>query len=104
VRAFPLNPAGDKWPVSKAGGSNPRWRGDGKELFFAAPDGGVMSVDITTELTFQASAPRTLFKVPAGLLPNRDVTADGKRFLVLVPQDAPVPFTVLQNWQAALKR
>jgi Tol biopolymer transport system component len=104
VRAFPLNPSGDKWPVSKAGGSNPRWRGDGKELFFAAPDGGVMSVDITTESTFQASAPRTLFKVPAGLLPNWDVTADGKRFLVLVPQDAPVPFTVLQNWQAALKR
>ena len=104
VRAFPLNPAGDKWLVSKAGGSNPRWRRDGKELFFAAPDGGVMSVDVTTEPTFQTSAPKTLFKVPAGILRNWDVTADGKRFLVLVRQDAPVPFTVLQNWPAALKR
>ena len=63
-----------------------------------------MYVDVTTEPTFQTSTPKTLFKVPAGILPNWDVTADGQRFLVLVRQDAPVPFTVLQNWQAALKR
>ena len=49
------------------------------------------------------SAPRNLFRVPSGILPNWDVNADGKRFLVLVQQDAQAPFTVWQNWQAALK-
>jgi len=41
--------------------------------------------------------------VPSGILPNWDVTADGKRFLLLVLQDAQAPFTVWQNWESALK-
>jgi hypothetical protein len=65
-----------------------------------------MAVDVTPGATFQASPPRVLFKVPAGVLPNWDVSADGKRFLVLVrvQQSAQAPFTVWQNWQAALKK
>ena len=94
------------WPVSTAGGSNPRWRADGEELLFAAPDGTVMSVDIAPGATFKAGAPGALFRVPSAVLPNWDVTADGKRFLVLVQvqQGAQAPFTVCQNWQAGLTK
>jgi Tol biopolymer transport system component len=104
VREFPQNPTARKWPVSNAGGTNPRWRADGKELFFAAPDGTIMSVDVTPGLAFQVSAPKALFKVPSGILSNWDVTSDGTRFLVLLQQSAQAPFTVLQNWQSALTR
>ena len=90
--------------MSKAGGSNPRWRGDGKELFFAAADGAIMSVDVAPGASFQASAPRLLVRVPSGIGPNWDVTADGKRFLVLLDIQQAAPFTVWQNWQAALKK
>ena len=62
VREFPLNGAAGNWLVSRAGGTNPRWRKDGKELFFAAPDGNVMSVDVTPGATFQASEPRLLVR------------------------------------------
>jgi len=104
VREFPQNATARKWPVSKAGGTNPRWRGDGKELLFAAPDGTIMSVDVTPGITFQGSAPKALFNVPSGILPNWDLTADGKRFLVLMRVQQNAPFTVMQNWQTALKR
>jgi eukaryotic-like serine/threonine-protein kinase len=105
VREFPLNTASGVWLVSKgAGGSNPRWRRDGKELFFAAPDGSVMSVDVTPGATFQHSEPKLLVRVPSGIRPNWDVTPDGQRFLVLVNVQQAAPFTVLQNWQSTLKR
>jgi len=104
VREFPLNAAGGNWLVSKAGGTNPRWRRDGKELFFAALDGSVMSVDVTPGATFQASEPKLLVRVPSGIRPNWDVTPNGKRFLVLVNVQQAAPFTVWQNWQAGLKR
>lgn len=103
VREFSLNGTGGKWTVSRTGAANPRWRKDGKELFFAALDGTVMSIDVGPGATFQASAPKTLFRVPSGILPNWDVTPDGKRFLLLVLQDAQAPFTVWQNWESALK-
>jgi Tol biopolymer transport system component len=103
VREFSQGATGAKSPISRTGATNPRWRRDGKELFFAALDGTIQSVDVASGSTFQASAPRMLFRVPSGILPNWDVTADGKRFLVLVQQDAQAPFTVWQNWQAVLK-
>ena len=103
VREFSQGATGAKSLISRTGATNPRWRRDGKELFFAALDGTIQSVDVASGSTFQASAPRMLFRVPSGILPNWDVTADGKRFLVLVQQDAQAPFTVWQNWQAVLK-
>ncbi|MGH9719372.1 MAG: protein kinase domain-containing protein [Bryobacteraceae bacterium] len=105
VRAFSQNSTGARWQVSRTGGTNPRWRGDGQELFFASPDETVMAVDFTPAATFSA-APKALFKVPSGILPNWDVTADGKRFLVLVrlQQNARAPFTVVINWQEVLKK
>jgi hypothetical protein len=102
VREFPFNAESAKWPVSKAGGTNPRWRRDGKELFFAASDGTVMSVAVAPGAPFRAGEPRALFRVAAGVRSNWDLTADGQRFLVLIPQDAPTPLTVWQNWQRVL--
>ena len=102
-------PGGGKWLVSKGGGVSPRWNGNGKELFYAAPDGTIMSVDITTNPAFQPGIPKPLFKTKARRLPNRmiwDVSPDGKKFLLPIPvgADAAAPLTVLLNWQAGLKK
>jgi eukaryotic-like serine/threonine-protein kinase len=94
-----------KWLISKGGGTGPRWRGDGKELFYVASDGKLMSVDIRAKPVFEAGAPRPLFQLPLGFI-GVEVTADGRRFLVAVPvaQSASVPFTVVLNWQKILKK
>jgi eukaryotic-like serine/threonine-protein kinase len=94
-----------KWLISKGGGTDPRWRGDSKELFYVASDGKLMSVDISAKPVFEAGAPRPLFQLPPGFV-GLEVAADGKRFLVGVPValSASVPFTVVLNWQATLKK
>jgi Tol biopolymer transport system component len=97
--------AGGKWMVSKGGGINPRWRRDGKELFYFRLDGSMMSVEVKASPVFEAGVPQRLFG--ANLLTNWDVSADGQRFLMLLPQaqaGGVAPFTVVQNWQAALKK
>jgi eukaryotic-like serine/threonine-protein kinase len=97
--------AAGKWLISKGGGTGPRWRGDGKELFYVGSDGKLTSVDISAKTVFKAGAPRPLFQLPPGFI-GVDVTADGKRFLVGAPvaQNASVPFTAVLNWQATLKK
>jgi Tol biopolymer transport system component len=89
-------PAVGKWQISRDGGSRPKWRADGKELIFRAPNGSPMAVDITTSPAFQAGIPKPLFTMSpnAG---NWDVTADGKRLLAVMPlqgqQNANTPIT-----------
>ncbi len=94
-----------KWMVSKGGGNNPLWRRDGKELFYLSSDGFAMAVDVTTSGVFQAGIPKQLFKVPPGVL-FWDVAPDGKRFVMPAPlaSGAESSFTVVLNWQAALKK
>jgi serine/threonine protein kinase len=96
--------AAGRWLVSRTGGTSPRWRGDGKELFYVASDQKLMSVNISSKPVFQGGAPKPLFQLPAGFI-GGDVTADGKRFLFGVPvgQSASVPFIVLLNWRTNLK-
>jgi len=111
VRSFPSS-GGGKWMVSSGGGSMPRWRKDGKELLYFAPDNRLMSVEVsTTGVSFQAGVPKPLFKAPAPVLlgvvigDNWDVTADGQRFLVNTIEDSNLqPITVVLNWQAGLKK
>jgi eukaryotic-like serine/threonine-protein kinase len=111
VREFASGPArgssdaAGKWLISKEGGTDPKWRGDGKELFYLASDGELMSVDISAKSLFKAGAPRPLFQIRPGFF-GGDVTADGKRFLIGMPlaQSAAVPLTVVLNWQASLKK
>jgi Tol biopolymer transport system component len=98
--------------ISNNGGSQPRWRRDGKELFYIAPDGTLMAVPIAED-AFEAGTPRTLFKTRiAGVnslirplnLTNYAVTGDGQRFLITSEADDTLPssITVLSNWPAAL--
>jgi eukaryotic-like serine/threonine-protein kinase len=96
--------AGGKWLISRGGGVFPHWRGDGKELFYFTAALQQMALDVSTEKTFQPGVPRQLFPIP--LLSRGDVTADGRRFLYPTPEgsNAPSPFTVVTNWQAALKK
>jgi eukaryotic-like serine/threonine-protein kinase len=97
--------ASGRWLISKSGGTSPRWRGDGRELFYVASGGKMMSVDISAKPVFEAGDPRPLFQLPPGFI-GGEVTADGRRFLIGVPvgQSASVPFTVVLNWQTALKK
>jgi Tol biopolymer transport system component len=106
VRSF--SPSGGQFKISRNGGWAPRWRGDGKEIFFLALDGTMMAVDVTLGKERQAAVPLALFPTP--LLKTSDrhtyaVTKDGQRFLVRVPdqRQASVPITVVLNWPALLK-
>jgi Tol biopolymer transport system component len=98
-----------KWMVSKDGGFNPRWRRNGKELFYFSADGTLMAVEVSTSGVFQAGIPKPLFKAPRGAERYQwEATADGKRFLMAAPSAATTAaqpsFTVVLNWQAGLKK
>ena len=95
---------GESVLVSRGGGNAPRWRGDGRELFYLAPGGKLMAVDVTASPQFQSGTPLPLFQTPLGTLAV-DVAADGKRFLLVTPAgaSASVPFTVVLNWTSGLK-
>jgi len=93
----------DKRRVSVAGGGQPKWRGDGRELFYLAPDGTMMVVPSPQD---GSSRVRQLFKTslspPSHQLSEYDLTFDGQRFLVLEPASArPQTLTFLLNWSQA---
>jgi len=110
VRPFPA--ANGQWLISAAGGSQPEWRRDGKELFYISADRKMMAVPVTTDgTTFSAGVPRALFdvQVPEQVAPyatDYTVTADGQRFLVNTVIDQPTrsALTVVLNWTADLKK
>ena len=91
--------------VSRGGGTAPRWRGDGREIFYLAPNGKMMAVAVGPGQEFHVGTPTPLFQTPSGAIVG-DVTADGKRFLLIAPvgPSASVPFTVVLNWTAGLKK
>jgi hypothetical protein len=95
-----------KWQVSKGGAiaARPFWRADGKEIYYRAPSGAIMAVDVTTSPAFQIGRSRRLFDVLANLA--IDVPRDGKRFLIGMPQQdsGPQAITVVMNWQAGMKK
>jgi serine/threonine protein kinase/Tol biopolymer transport system component len=108
VQTFPQHLG--KWQISTAGGNEPMWRGDGKELFYLGPDNGLMAVDVTTGSgKFQASEPKPLFKQALDNLGqwrnSYAVSPDGKRLLMLVSagEAKPEPITVVVNWPALVK-
>jgi eukaryotic-like serine/threonine-protein kinase len=109
VTSFPS--AGGRWQVSGAGGSQPRWSPDGRELYFvsSADDLTVASVDGSTP-RFAVKEVRPLFRVnmffgPRSGLFRYDVAPDGKRLLVNDAGEASVPRVALvTNWTAGLKK
>jgi eukaryotic-like serine/threonine-protein kinase len=111
VQPFPP-PAGggSKTQVSRDGGSQPRWRRDGKELFYLSLDGKLMAVEVVEEPAFRAGVPRSFFQVPVvrmetGLDVLRwDVTPGGKSFLIDTAKTSSAPLTVVLNWTAELEK
>ena len=100
VQRFPG--AGGKGQVSTNGGTDPKWRRDGREIFFLAPDNRLMSVSISLPQDgsqIQLGNPAPLFTLPSAS--DYAVTPDGQRVLVNVPSgEATVPpITVVLNWR-----
>jgi Tol biopolymer transport system component len=104
VYVQPFPPTGAKWQISVGGGTTPRWRGDGQELLYVAPDYMRKSVVIKTEPAFEAGVPKDLFKTPNSW--GSDVSPDGQRFLVNMPagDNPPSPITVVLNWTRELQK
>jgi DNA-binding winged helix-turn-helix (wHTH) protein/microcompartment protein CcmK/EutM len=92
---------GDSVLVSKGGGFAPRWRADGRELFYLQADGSIIAVDMNFAPRLTANSTRRLFVVP-GVVPEWGISKDGTRFLFAVPV-APAPsLNIIQNWQSLL--
>lgn len=98
---------GTRIQVSTKGGNSPRWRSNGKELFYTEPDGTLMAVPVRSAEPLEFGAPVPLFRfvspnrgAPGGK-PAYDVTADGQRFIVsaIVRSNDP-SLNVLLNWSA----
>jgi Tol biopolymer transport system component len=107
IYVVPFPVASRKWQISGAGGNLPRWRRDGKEIFYAASDNRVMAVAVDGDRpALEVGPARPLFEArPVGLRSFFDVSADGRRFLVnsLRGESLSSSITILQNWNAALK-
>jgi eukaryotic-like serine/threonine-protein kinase len=112
VRPFPLPPGGgSKTTISRDGGNHPRWRRDGRELFYLSNDGKLMAVDVSQGPVFKAGVPRSLFQVP-GVHDSGDifkffrwdVAPDGKRFLFAKGTPPSDPMKVVLSWNADLKQ
>jgi hypothetical protein len=92
---------GARIPITNGGGKSPRWSHDGKELFYVAPDGSLISVPISISRDQKAIEPAK----PTLLVPSRNnaggytdpskpkftVTPDGQKFLMVVGEEAPIP-------------
>jgi serine/threonine-protein kinase len=111
------NPDQERTQVTPAGGSQPRWAANGRELFYTALDGTLMSIPVTQGGTFTAGAPAPVVKGPyysgLGMLSRGgtyDVAPDGLRFLMLKPAGTPGELSepptvvVVKNWREELNR
>jgi serine/threonine protein kinase/Tol biopolymer transport system component len=108
VYVRPFRRAGNKWRISTAGGSEPRWRRDGNELFYLAANHRLMVVSVDTHKMFNHGVAKVLFetRVSQNGVWGYDVTPDGQRFVVSIPAGdaAPAPIAVVLNWTTALPK
>jgi serine/threonine protein kinase len=110
VQSFP-NPTVGKWQITAQGGAEPRWRRDGRELYFLTFDGKLMAVPIKAGASFEAGAPEMLFQTPITVNRNQpertrryDVASDG-RFLLAVPLQpatTSASITAVVNWPSRM--
>jgi serine/threonine protein kinase/Tol biopolymer transport system component len=118
VRQYPDVRQG-QWQVTTRGGYDPRWRGDGRELYYMSPEGDLMAVDVQPGDAFETGAPRKLFSTAIAVTGNAtsaeplyNVSGDGERFLITEPlsgQSTPgtssapeEPLHVIVNWASGL--
>jgi Tol biopolymer transport system component len=109
VQTFPLSDR--KWQISTNGGYEPRWRRDGRELYYLSEGRKLMAVPVSTTPAFEPGVPKALFqtRVPMGAHPLRTnyvPARDGQRFLINTQsgEAPPTPITVVLNWTAGLKK
>ena len=98
---------GGKWQISASGGRCPRWRRDGKEIFYLSPTGQIMAEEVqekgnsivvrTAQLLFKSVATASSFA-------PYDVTPDGKKFVINALSEGNSPLIVIVNWMANLKK
>ena len=108
IYVMPFPGTGGKWQISTSGGSHPKWRGDGREIFYLAPDNKLMAAEVNGQgPALEAGAVRPLFEVRPYLEVGGvyDLTSDGQRFLIntTVEQKVSAPITLVLNWTADLK-
>jgi len=106
VIPFPPTANEKKWVVSTGGGVMPRWRRDGKELFYISPDWKMMAVDVDTHPTFRSGTPRALFDTEMADTGIRngpmswDISPDGNRFLIITDKTQETSsLNVILNWR-----
>jgi Tol biopolymer transport system component len=112
VYVSPFPSANGKWQVSSGGGQEPRWRQDGKELFYVSAEGKMMAVAVTTGSSFKPGSPVALFQThrrqPVSSQDHfsYDVTADGQKFLIITKVDEAnaAPLSVLLNWASDFEK
>jgi eukaryotic-like serine/threonine-protein kinase len=112
VQSFP-DPNGGRWQITAQGGIEPKWKHDGRELYYLAPDGKLMAVPINPGPPFQTGSPSVLFQTPLVVGRSQaprdrryDVAPDG-RFLIAVPTSAAATqasVTAVVNWTALTNR
>jgi serine/threonine protein kinase len=114
VQPFP-DPSKGKWQVSSTGGLYPRWKRDGRELYYLDRDRRIVAVSVTAGETFELGKSTPLFTTAIpfslGVAPDipYDVTADGQRFLITAslaqaPGQNTTLINVILNWPSILKR
>ena len=94
--------------ISRDGGCQALWRGDGKELFYLQLDGKLISVEAKAGSTLETGISKVLFQTGVNLYPGFDqycVTSDGQRFLFIEPVEGKAePIHVVLNWVEELER
>ena len=98
----------NKTQVSTNGGYEPRWRADGRELYYLSHDRKLMAVSVRPGPSFDAPKPLFQTRVPmlvSSFRTHYDASRDGNRFLINTQADDPlaVPITIVLNWTAGLK-
>ena len=108
IYVLPFPGPGGKKQISAAGGILPRWRPDGKEIFYAASDRRLMAAEVSVKGgEMEVGAVRPLFGgIRTGEGYSYDVSADGQKFLVITAPErtSEEPLTVIENWTAGLNR
>jgi serine/threonine protein kinase len=112
VYVVPFPGPGGKYQISTGGGQQPRWRRDGKELYFLTPDKKLMAVSVKAGATFEFGEPAVLFQTRAREplsseeVFTYDVSPDGQRFLINenLEQSNPPPANIVLNWTSELEK
>ncbi len=108
VYVVPFPGPGGKWQVSAGSGDSPRWRRDGKELFYLTTDNKMMAAEIKASgLSFAIAGVKPLFEtqVYRAIVGAYDVSADGQRFLIVYEPGQPnAAISLVENWDAELKK